>query len=141
MKNFILGFVAALISVALIYFGYPLVSGFFGGRMPVSPEELNLGVKDYGTLRIEVFGKGQPIVGVAVDLGKIGPKGPTGPMSELQTDERGVALFEKVPVGTYDIFWNSNDFPAGEFSQPARIQVDILKSQIVAKRIDLTPLK
>jgi len=75
---------------------------------------------------------------VAVDLGKIGPRGPVGAMSEIKTDTGGVALFEEVPVGTYDIFWNLKAFPAG-YNQPSKISVEIIKGQVTQKRVDLTP--
>jgi|SRR3989344_4937438 len=139
MKKFILGFISACVLVGLIYFGYPIIRGFFGGSGgPVSPSELNPEVKDFGILRVEVFGKGQPIADVAVDLGKIGPRGPEGAMSEVRTDVNGVALFENVPVGVYDIFWNLTAFPQ-EYNQPATISVEIKKGQTTQKRINLTP--
>ncbi|MBI2055218.1 MAG: carboxypeptidase regulatory-like domain-containing protein [Candidatus Sungbacteria bacterium] len=140
MKKFILGFVAALIVTAIVYFAYPIIRGFFSGGGPVSPENLKPGVKDYGSLRVEIFGRGNPLADVEVDLGEIGSNGPTGPMSFAVTDSSGVASFEKVPIGNYDIFFNAYHFPSEyNLPQPDRVSVSIVKDQITQKRIDLAP--
>ncbi len=136
MKKFALGFISALAVIAVIFFVYLAIRSFSGGGGPVSPENLKPGVKDYGTLRVEVFGKGNPLVDVEVDLGEIGSSGPTGPMSFTVTDSAGLALFEKVPVGNYDIFFNTNHFPSG-YVPPQRVNVSIAKDQVLQKRIDL----
>ncbi len=137
MKKFIFGFGAALALIALIYFGYPFIRGFQGGGGPVAPEQLNPGAKDFGVLKVIVFENNQPIAGVEVDLGKIGPDGPVGPMSAIKTDSQGSALFEKVPVGAYDIFWNLNAFPDG-YMPPSNITVEILKDKTTEKKVELS---
>ena len=136
MKKFIFGFIAALALVALIYFGYPLIRGFQGDSGPVAPEQLNPDAKEFGELKVGVFSGSQPLAGVEVDLGKIGPSGPVGAMSAVKTDSQGTALFQKVPVGAYDIFWNLNAFPGG-YSVPSNIPVEILKDKITEKRVEL----
>ncbi len=137
MKKFILGFISALALVAIIYFGYPFIRGFGGGNGPVAPKDLNPGMTDFGILKVSVFANSQPMAGVEVDLGKIGPNGPEGAMSAIKTNEQGVALFEKVPVGVYDIFWNLNSFPKG-YDPSKNISVEILKDKTLEKRIELT---
>lgn len=136
MKKFTLGFVSAVVVAAVLFFAYLAIRSLSGGGGPVSPENLKPGVKDYGSLRVEVFGRGNPLADVEVDLGEIGSNGPTGPMSFTITDSSGVASFEKVPVGSYDIFFNSNHFPNG-YVPPQRVSISIAKDQIVQKRIDL----
>lgn len=136
MKKFIFGFIAGIAITLVVFFGFSLIQNM--GFKPVSPDQLNPEAKEWGALRLEVFGKGQPISGVEVDLGKIGPNGPEGPMSAMETDANGVVLFEKIPVGTYDVFWNSNDFPQN-FNQPGRILIEITKDQTTLKRIDFAP--
>ncbi len=138
MKKFVLGFVSALVLAGLAYFAYPVISGFFGGGGPVSPRNLKPGATDYGTLRVEVFGKGNPLPDVEVDLGEIGPNGPAGPMSFMVTDDGGLALFENVPIGAYDVFFNTNHFPAG-YAVPRNVSVNVVKDQVAQKRIDLAP--
>lgn len=137
MRRFIFGFISALVAVAVIFIAYLVIRSFFGSG-PVSPQNLKPGVKDYGTLRIEVFGKGNPLGDVEVDLGEVGPNGPTGPMSFAVTDTNGLAVFEKVPVGDYDIFFNANHFPKGYVAPPS-VSVSIAKDQVAQKRIDLAP--
>ncbi len=138
MKKFVLGFISALAVIAVLFLAYLALRGSFSGGGPVSPENLKPGIKDYGSLRVEVFGKGSPLGDVEVDLGEIGPSGPTGPMSFAVTDSSGVAVFEKVPVGNYDIFFNSNHFPSG-YVPPQRVSVNIAKDQVMQKRVDLAP--
>lgn len=138
MKKFVIGFVSALAVVAVLFFGYLALRSLSGGGGPVSPENLKPGVKDYGSLRVEVFGGGRPLADVEIDLGEIGSNGPTGPMSFAVTDPTGAASFEKVPVGSYDIFFNANHFPNG-YIPPQRVSVSIAKDRVVQKRIDLTP--
>lgn len=135
MNKFFLGFVSAIVLIGLIYLGYLVIPGFFSSGL-VSPEELDPNAKDFGTLRVEVFGDGNPLSQVEVDLGKIGPGGPIGKMSAVKTDESGTAVFKKVPVGTYDVFWNTYAFPK-EYSQPESISIEIIKDEIVIKRFDL----
>lgn len=145
MKKFILGFITALVLVGLIYWAYPFVSGFWGGRGPVPAEELKPGATDFGALKVTVLGKGSPIADVEVDLGTIQTgKGPTGPMAVATTNEQGVAMFEKVPVGVYDIFWNGSTVPRPHFPQAykqpfSRLSVEILKGQVTEKKIELEP--
>lgn len=143
MKKFILGFVAVLAVIAMLYFAYPFIRGFFGGAGggPVSPENLNPAVKEYGSLQVMLDGKVKSLVDVEVDLGKINDaSGPTGPMSFAVTDIHGTATFGKVPVGDYDIFFNTNHFPSGyDFPKPNRFSVSIEKDQNIIKRIDLAP--
>lgn len=138
MRKFILGFVSALLFVGIIYLTYPFVSGFIGGPKLVSPENLNPSVKDYGSLRVEIYGKGNPLAGVEVDLGIIGPKGPEL-MTIVTTDDQGAALFEKVPTGTYDLFFNGFQFPEGYVIPRERYFAEIVKDQQTEKRIDLIP--
>jgi hypothetical protein len=138
MKKFILGFISALVLVGLIYFAYPFIRSFFSGASPVSPESLNPSVKDYGSLRVEIFGKGNPLADVEVDLGKIGSSGPTGPMSFLITDSSGLVVFKNVPVGSYNIFFNDYHFPNG-YVMPRYFLVNITKDQNTQERIDLAP--
>ncbi len=138
MKKFILGFITALGLVALVYFSYPFIRGFFGGGGPVSPENLNPKIKDYGSLRVEIFGKGNPLGDVEVDVGNIGPKGPES-FTTMVTDTKGIALFEKIPIGTYDIFFNGYHFPKGYEIPKERNYITIVKNQLAQKRIDLAP--
>lgn len=137
-KDVMLGFISALVIVAVLFFAYLAIRSLSSGGGPVSPENLKPNVKDYGSLRVEIFGKGNPLADVEVDLGEIGSNGPTGPMSFVVTDSGGLASFEKVPVGSYDIFLNSNHFPNG-YALPQRVSISIAKDQIVQKRIDLAP--
>ncbi len=137
MKKYILGFFTALVVVGLLFLSFIAIRSFSGGG-PVSPENLKPGVQDHGSLRVEIFGRGNPLADVEVDVGKIGPNGPSGPMSFAITDSNGAASFENVPVGTYDIFFNTNHFPVG-YAFPQRVSVSVVKDQIVQKRIDLAP--
>lgn len=137
MKKYILGFISALVLIAIIFVVFLFIRGS-GDKGPVSPVDLKPEVTDYGILRVEVFGKGKPLADVEVDLGEIGSSGPTGPMSFMVTDAGGLATFENVPVGSYDIFFNTNHFPAG-FAPPKSVAVNIVKDQVVQKRIDLAP--
>jgi hypothetical protein len=137
MKNIFIGFASALILIGVIYFAYGMLRGASNSG-PVSPQNLKPGVNDYGTLQVAVFGKGAPLPDVEVDVGEVGSNGPTGPMSYAVTDTSGTALFENVPVGTYDVFFNTNHFPAG-YMPPQRVPVSISQGQITQKRIDLAP--
>lgn len=135
MKKFILWFVGALVIVGLIYFGYPVIRGFLGNNAPVTPNQLNPEAKDFGTLKVEVSGKGRLIAGLEVDLGQ-----PGGRMTYTMTDVNGVAIFENVSVGTYRIFFNDYNYPKEEFVRVAsEIPVVIIKDQIIVKKIELMP--
>lgn len=138
MKKFVWGFVSALAVIAVLFVGYLAIRQFSSSGGPVSPENLKPGVKDYGSLRVTVFGKGSPLSDVEVDLGEVGSNGPTGPMSFVVTDSSGLASFPKVPVGNYDIFFNSYHFPGG-YTAPQHVSVSIAKDQVVQQRIDLAP--
>ena len=133
MKNLILGFISALVLVTILYFGYPIIRGFFDSG-PMAPELLNPAVKDFGKLRVEVFGKGKPLTGLEVDLGD-----PGGRMSYAITDAGGAAVFEKVSVGTFSIFFNDLNYPKEFERVPSPVSVQILKDQTIQKRIELTP--
>ncbi len=137
MKKFILGFVVAAVLLGGGFFAYR----FFGGSGPVSPEMLKPDVTDYGTLKVTVLGQGRaPLPDVEVDLGTIGKRGPEGPMAFARTNSEGVALFERVPVGGYDVFWNSYFFPE-EYSQPSRALVEITKDKTTEKVFELSPAR
>ena len=134
MKKFILGFIAALALVGLIYFGYPIIRGFFGTSAPVVPGLLNPEAKDFGSLKVEVFGKGNPVAGLEVDLGQ-----PGGRMTYTMTDADGTATFEGVSVGNYNIFFNDLNYPK-EFARiSSAIPVEIVKDKTTEKRIELAP--
>lgn len=134
MKKYILGFIGALVLIGLVYLGYQFISGSRGSYTPVAPESLNPAAKEFGTLRVEVSGKGKPIVGLEVDLGQ-----PGGRMTYKMTDGSGVAVFENVSVGSYDIFFNDINFPK-EFARiSSTIPVEITKDRIVEKNIILEP--
>lgn len=139
MKKFILGFIAALVLMGAGFGIYKFITGTVGPGSggPVAPEALKPGVLDYGVLKIRVLGSGgAPLSNVEIDLGTIGAKGPEGPMAFLRTDKNGVALFEKVPIGAYDVFWNSYFFPK-EYEQPPKIKIEIIKGQTTEKTIEL----
>ncbi len=139
MKKFILGFIAALVLVGVGFGIYKFLTGAVGpgSSGPVSPEALKPGVSEYGTLKIIVLGKDKlPLSGVEIDLGTVGAQGPEGPMAFQRTGTDGVALFEKVPVGAYDVFWNSYFFPK-EYDQPPKISVEIKKGQTTERTIEL----
>ena len=136
-KNFILGFLAALIFIGIIYWGYPLISGIKSNEI-VPSNELKHGSTDIGTLKVEIFANGAPLSGVEVYLGTIGNNGPVGPMSAVKTNEKGLALFEPVPAGTYDIFWNTKTFPQG-YNQPPVMSVEITRDKVIEKVIELIP--
>lgn len=138
MKKFILGGAGVVVVAGLLYFGWSFIGGLFGGGQPVAPQALKPGATEFGTLKVSVFGRGSPLAGVEVDLGTVSTRGPTGPMAAVKTDAQGAVTFENVPVGTYDIFWNSYAFPSG-YNQPSRAQITISKNQITTKRFDLAP--
>ena len=138
MKKFILGFISGVIVVVIVFLIFLFIRGSFNGSGPVNPESLNPNVKDYGSLRVEVFGKGNPLSNIEVDLGKVGSGGPTGPMSFTVTDSNGIASFDKVPIGKYDIFFNTNHF-SNDYIPPQKTSVSIAKDQLTQKRIDLSP--
>ncbi len=138
MKKFIFGFISALVFIGVIYFGYLFIRGFFSGGGPVSPENLNPAVQDYGSLRVEIFGKGNPLSDVEIDVGVIGSQGPEA-FTYVVTDANGVALFEKLPVGVYDIFFNGYRFPEGYEVPKERHSIRIAKDQLTQKRIDMAP--
>ncbi|MBN2197692.1 hypothetical protein JW698_00620 [Candidatus Wolfebacteria bacterium] len=138
MKNFILGIIITLIVIALIYWSYPFIIGFWSSDKLLLPSELNSEAVDFGMLKVEVFGKGEPLSGVEVDLGKIGSTGPIGPMSALKTDKNGIVLFESVPIGIYDLFWNNYAFPK-EYIQPSPMSIEISKDELTEERIELIP--
>ncbi len=140
MKKFVLGFISAVVLLGLIFLGFLFVRGFFigGSSGPVTSENLVKDAKDFGSLRIDIFGKGQPLADVEVDLGTIGSGGPAGPMSAIVTDAGGTALFGKVPVGNFDVFFNNYHFPEG-YNVPQRVSVEIVKGQMTQKRVDLAP--
>lgn len=112
---------------------------FFRGSsgQPVSPEMLKPGVTDYGTLKVLIKGKGQPLNDVEVDLGTISSGGPTGPMTFKITDESGLALFENVPVGNYNVFFNTNHYPADFAPYSEQVSVKINQGQTTEKTIEL----
>ncbi len=134
MKKFILGFVSASVLIALTYFGYPYIRGFFGGSQPVSPQELKPGVTDFGALRVKILGAGKPLSDLEVDLGE-----PGGTMSYMLTDKDGVAFFENVPVGQLQIFFNDLNFPKEYVRVSSPVIVNIVKDKITEKEIKLTP--
>ena len=133
MKNFIFGSVAALVVVGLIYMAYPMIGGFFTSG-PVSPQELKSGVTDFGALQVKVSGAGKPLSGIEVDIGE-----PGGRMSYLMTDKDGIVLFENVPVGQIEIFFNDFNFPKEFIRVSSRIVVSIAKAKTTEKEIELTP--
>ncbi|OGG49054.1 hypothetical protein A3G63_00570 [Candidatus Kaiserbacteria bacterium RIFCSPLOWO2_12_FULL_52_8] len=140
MKNSTIGFLVAvvLLGVALGIFKYA-PSLFSVGPAPVTSDNLIIGSTDFGSLTVLVYGKGQPLSDVEVDLGTVGANGPTGSMSYTVTDANGVATFSKVPVGSFDIFFNTNRFPTG-YAVPPQSKlpsVQIIKDQQIQKRIDL----
>ncbi len=132
MKKFFLGFITALVLVALVYFGQSFIRGFFGGGGPIAPEQLNPEAKDFGALKVEIFGAGKPVKDLEVDLGE-----PGGRMSYTMTDNNGVALFEKVSIGVYSIFFNDVNYPKEFVRVSSPISVKILKDQTTEKRIEL----
>ncbi|HXK36680.1 MAG TPA: carboxypeptidase-like regulatory domain-containing protein [Candidatus Paceibacterota bacterium] len=129
--------IAFLIAAALAA-GFMFLRDPFGGGGPVSPSALKPGATEFGTLRVTVLADSRPVADVEVDLGTIGPSGPTGAMSAVQTDDDGVAIFEQVPVGTYDLFWNDNAFPEG-YQQPPDISITIAKDRTTDRTVILTP--
>ena len=135
MKKIIWITLAAIILAAAGF----AVSLFLRGSsgQPVSPEMLKPGVSDYGALKVTISGKGQPVNDVEVDLGTLGSSGPTGPMAFKVTDESGMVLFDKVPVGDYNIFFNTNHYPQGFawYGQPVSVKIN--KEQITDKTIEL----
>lgn len=137
IKNFTLGFIAALVFIGIIYWAYPLIFGIKSNEI-VPPDELKHGSTDIGTLKVEIFANGAPLSGVEVYLGTIGDNGPVGPMSIVKTNEHGLALFEPVPAGTYDIFWNAETFPQG-YNQPPVMSVEIARDKVIEKVIELIP--
>ena len=166
MKNFLLGFLAAtaLFGVMSIVvsrvavldadgvvraFGIGLfrpsrvAAGSFATspQQPVSPKDLKPGATEFGALKVQVTGAGKPLPGLEVDLGKIEPgTGPTGPMAVLQTDSNGFVTFEPVPVGGYDLFFNSSNFPQ-EFEQLSRVPADVSKDKVTSLKIELVKKK
>lgn len=130
-----------LVLVGIVYVGSLLLHGFFGGPAPVASNNLVPGAHDFGSLTVLIFGKGQPLSNVEVDIGTVGERGPTGPMSYAVTDAHGAATFEKVPVGNFNIFFNTNHFPAAYQTplQSALPSVHIVKDQPAETRIDLAP--
>ena len=135
MKRFIFGFAVALVAVAVVYFAYPIIRGFFGGGGgPVVPSELMPGAKVFGNLQVQILGGGKPLQDVEVDLGQ-----PGGRMSFVLTDSDGIAFFLNVPVGGYNIFFNDLNYPE-EFARVSSvIPVEIVKDVTTEKKIELTP--
>jgi len=129
---------AAFLLAAAIAVGYTYLRGSFGDTGPVSPSALKPGATEFGTLQVTVLAEGRPMADVEVDLGTVGPSGPTGAMSTMKTDVNGVALFEQVPVGTYDVFWNTNAFPQG-YEVQRDISVTITKDTTTRKTVTLVP--
>lgn len=132
MKNFILGFVAALILAAIIYAAYPIIRGFFGGGGPVAPSELMPGAKVFGNLKVQITGAGKPVPNLEVDLGQ-----PGGRMSFAMTDTNGKAFFLNVPVGAYNIFFNDLNYPKELTRISSVIPVEIVKDETTEKNIEL----
>lgn len=157
MKNFILGFVTATILLAGVMFflsksfmdadGTVRILGVELFRLapktsssnpqPVQPQDLSPGSTDFGTLRVEIFGLGNPLAEVEVDLAKTEPgKGPIGPMTYAKTDANGIAMFERVPVGSFSVFFNLKNFPKG-YKYIPNVPVEIIKNQTIIKKIEL----
>jgi len=129
----------AFLIAAVVAFGITYLRGTSGGG-PVVPSALKPGATEFGSLRVTVLALGQPVEGVEVDVGTMTSSGPTGAMTVATTGADGVALFEQVPVGTFDIFWNLNVFPKG-YQQPSGFPVTIVKNQTTAKTVTLTPVR
>lgn len=136
MKKFILGFVSALILVAVAYYGYPVVNGFIFGfsnqGKPLAPSELMPGATAFGNLKIEVTSGGRAVTNLEVDLGQ-----PGGRMSYTITDSYGIALFEKVSVGTYNVFFNDINFPKDLVRLSSVVPVEVKDGITTEKKIEL----
>ncbi len=136
MKKFISGFVSALILIAVAYYGYPAIRGFVLGfsdqGKPLTPSELTPGATAFGNLKVEVTSDGKAVANLEVDLGK-----PGGRMSYIVTDDNGIALFEKVSVGTYNIFFNNINFPKNLTRLSSAIPVEIKDGVTTEKNIEL----
>lgn len=135
MKRFIFGFAAALAVIAVLYFAYPIIRGFFGGGGgPMIPSELMPGATVFGNLKVQIMGGGKPLPNVEVDLGQ-----PGGRMSYALTDSDGIAFFLNVPVGGYNIFFNDLNYPKEFARVSSLIPVEIAKDTTTEKKIELTP--
>ncbi len=122
MRKFILGFIAAL---ALIGIGY----GVYYFLTP----------RDFGDLKVTATSNGKPVAGLEIDV----DKKPGPPKYRIDTDENGIALFEKLPVGAYAVFFNDASFPSDRLEKPEGgiIWVDVAKDQMTETKINLKAVK
>jgi hypothetical protein len=88
---------------------------------------------DSGTLQVTVTGGGKVVTDLEVDVG-VKP-GATKYYMRL-TDSNGVAVFDGIPAGSYDVYFNGNNFPA-QFGNSPLVTVEVSAGQIIQKSIDL----
>ncbi len=138
MGKIILGVVIGMaITLALNFFGLidlkrsSLSSGANDG--PVFPQELISGAEKFGSLNVVITAGGAFVSGIEVDVGER----PGGKMAVGVTDKNGTAVFEKMPVGKFVIFFNDNTFPKNFERVSNLIPIEIIEGRTTEQKIEL----
>lgn len=133
MKNYILGFISALILVALAYGGYRLYPGLQRAKVLNELESpcaiLNPSAGEFGQVRVALSAGSTPIQGVEVDLARIPG---AEDYCDAQTGPDGVAVFERVPIGQYNIYFNAGNFPR-QYGEPNLVMPVTVRSNGIAQ--------
>lgn len=145
MKKFILGFIAALVLVGLIYtakFAFNFLSSSkntVGGTTAVKCNaqkslcERFTPAADGGALKITIFSHaGAAAKNLEVDLGAK----PGAPEYYMKyTDENGIAEFDGIPPGVYAVYFNGVTFIKEYGSSSIVERIEINKNQTTEKTI------
>lgn len=153
MKNFILGFIAALVLVGLIYEFPSFLHGFekektgllYSEDVKKAKEAVLCDavkhscsyfdkVDDSGSIKIVISAGENPVKGLEVD---VAPRPGSQQYYVKLTDNSGVATFENIPSGEYAIYFNGVNFPK-EYGDSPTVPVEITKGQTIERAIDLT---
>lgn len=135
MKNFVLGFISALVIIGLIYtITEFLIPGFKSAsqqnrisEQKIECQNINPEVREYGNLKLQVIYQGQPASDLEVDLSR---EPGADEYCYKTTDSQGYITVNKMPVGNYYVYFNMSNYPDkyGIPSAQEKFQIDADKT-------------
>ncbi len=156
MKKFILGFILGTIIIIIVSQFWDLMPTFFGG-ITSNPftlwcDQLNSNASGFGKVEATITQNGQPVSDLTVNLSVKKPPVANYPGAKpgefaipkkacfVGTNNKGVGMFTKVPVGAVYIFFNNDpaSYPK-RFGQPnfSITEVEVKSDQTAPINIEL----
>lgn len=141
MKNFVWGFISALVLVGLVWGIYKLIPGFKKAKEANRQESLNIecqninsSVREYGSLKLQILYKGQPATDLETDIAQV--PGPDNYCSKI-TDSNGNISINNMPIGNYYVYFNMSNYPAKYGIASTQVKFEIKKDTVNELSIDL----